>query len=283
MEEEPALEAPEEPDPEDPEPEPETTWPTVRLTAATVPVMVDLRVASVRLVCAVVTCVLAEVTDAWSESSWLVVAVPLATSVACLACAAVRVALAESSWACSAEDPMVARVSPLLTLSPAVTLTEVTWPETPKSRSAVAPGWMVPDAATVCCIVPVVMETVSVVTVRGAAADDLRVASQTPTPAPAAASTTMTTMATTIRLRPGRRRHPGGFASMTVTGPVGSPGPTASSVTLVLGICPKFNSSDLRKSRELPVNLPQLPRQPRPRPDQGQLRLRDRAAQGPRP
>ena len=57
-------EEPEEPD------EPVTCWPTVRLTEATVPAMVEVRVASASAVCALVTWVWAESTLAWSEAIW---------------------------------------------------------------------------------------------------------------------------------------------------------------------------------------------------------------------
>ena len=48
-----------------------TCCPTARSTEATVPVMVETRSASARSVCAVVSWVWAEVTEAWSESIWL--------------------------------------------------------------------------------------------------------------------------------------------------------------------------------------------------------------------
>jgi hypothetical protein len=55
----PSEELPEADDPDDDAPEealdPVTCWPTVRLTAATVPAMVDVRVASLSEVCALVT------------------------------------------------------------------------------------------------------------------------------------------------------------------------------------------------------------------------------------
>ncbi len=56
-------------DPED-ELEPVTCWPTVRLTAATVPSMVEVKVASAREVWALDTWVWAESTLAWSEAIW---------------------------------------------------------------------------------------------------------------------------------------------------------------------------------------------------------------------
>ena len=77
-----------------PEPVPVTCWPTVRLTDATVPAMVDVSEASSRLVCAVESDDSAEVTEAWSESIWLVEA-PEASSLA-------RRSWAESSCACAA-------------------------------------------------------------------------------------------------------------------------------------------------------------------------------------
>jgi hypothetical protein len=59
----------------DPEPELllllDTCWPTLRSTEATVPAMVDVNEALVRLVWAVVSWDCAEVTDAWSDVIWL--------------------------------------------------------------------------------------------------------------------------------------------------------------------------------------------------------------------
>ena len=55
-----------------PEPVPVTCWPTVRLTEATVPAMVEVSEASFRLVCAVESEDSADVTEASSESIWLV-------------------------------------------------------------------------------------------------------------------------------------------------------------------------------------------------------------------
>jgi hypothetical protein len=50
--------------------EPDTCWPTVRLTAATVPSMVDVNVASAKEVWALATWVWAESTLAWSDAIW---------------------------------------------------------------------------------------------------------------------------------------------------------------------------------------------------------------------
>jgi hypothetical protein len=49
----------------------------------------------------------------------------------------------------------VARTVPWVTVCPAFTLTPVTWPETPKFRSAVVVGANVPEVATVWRIVPI--------------------------------------------------------------------------------------------------------------------------------
>ena len=92
----------------------------------------------------------------------------------------------------------MASVWPAVTVWPALTLTPVTVPETPKFRLACWAGAMVPDVATVCCMVPVVTLTVWVVICSPGAAE-LLVPSQMPMPAPTA--TTTTTAATMMFLR----------------------------------------------------------------------------------
>jgi hypothetical protein len=97
------------------EPEPEvvllldTCWPTLRLTEATVPAMVDVSEALARLVWAEVTWDCAEVTDAWSEVIWLDKAL-FDWSLDNLAWAALSEAWAESTVACRAEGSTVASV-----------------------------------------------------------------------------------------------------------------------------------------------------------------------------
>ena len=77
--------------PPPPVPVPVTAWPTVRLTEATVPEMVEVNEASARLVWAVVNDDSAEVTEASSESI-SVVEPPAASSAESRACAAARLA-----------------------------------------------------------------------------------------------------------------------------------------------------------------------------------------------
>ena len=78
---EPVLPEPVLPEPVLPEPVPVTCSPTVRLTGATVPEMVDVSEASLSAVWALDSDDSAEVTAAWSESIWVVVA-PAASSAA---------------------------------------------------------------------------------------------------------------------------------------------------------------------------------------------------------
>ena len=112
----PAAEAPDPPapDPPPPLPVPVTDWPTVRLTEATVPEMVDVNDASARLVWAVVSDDSAEVTDASSESI-SVVEPPAASSLERRACAALRFAWAASTSEVSAVVPTVATTCPAVT------------------------------------------------------------------------------------------------------------------------------------------------------------------------
>ena len=85
------LEPGEEPEPVDPaeelelpfdpeeELDPATCWPTVRSTEATVPAMVEVKVASDSAVCALATWVWADATVAWSEAIWAADALPLSS------------------------------------------------------------------------------------------------------------------------------------------------------------------------------------------------------------
>ena len=93
-------------DPDD-ELEPETCWPTVRSTEATVPAMVEVKVASASAVCAVVTCVWDESTLAWSEAIWADDA-PAAWSEVSWAWSLARTAWAWARDAVSEESSMVA-------------------------------------------------------------------------------------------------------------------------------------------------------------------------------
>ena len=154
-----------------PVPVPVTCWPTVRLTEATVPAMVDVSAASLSAVWALESDDSAEVTAAWSESIVVVAALE--------ASSAARRASAEDSWACAAltssESAVVftvASTSPAVTVWPALTLTAVTVPDTPKLRLAWLAGSIVPELATVCWIVPVLTETVCVVTTRPVGVDE---------------------------------------------------------------------------------------------------------------
>ncbi len=93
----PKLLEPEPPEP--PDPEPVTCSPTVRLTEATVPEIVDVSEASARSVCADERADSADVTDASSESIW-VVSAPAASSLDNRAWADASCACAEltSAW-----------------------------------------------------------------------------------------------------------------------------------------------------------------------------------------
>ena len=168
------------------DPLPETCWPTVRLTEATVPAIVEVRLASARFCLAVVSCDCAEVTAAWSESIWLVDAAldSIAGQPGLIRrqCLAGRVHLVLEGGRLT-----VASVWPDVTFWPTATSTAVTWPDTAKDRSACDAGSMVPDADTVCLMVPVPTVTFWVVTDSGAAdaSDELfRVAAQVISHAP---------------------------------------------------------------------------------------------------
>lgn len=168
-----------------PEPPAETCCPTVRLTAATVPAMGAVMVASDSAVCAL--------------SSWFWAAVMEASSAATCA----EDALFDSSdvsfdwseasvdFACatlaeSDADCTVASACPAVTCWPTVAFTAVTWPATPKLRSLRCAGSIVPEEDTVCLSV-VVLAAIN--RYDGAAAG--RVTTQTVTPA---ATTTTTPM-----------------------------------------------------------------------------------------
>ena len=132
--------------------DPVTSWPTATFTEATVPAMVEDKVALARDVSAELSCDCADVTDDWSESIWLVDA-PEDWSLDSRAWAEERDALAESTDACSAVESNVARACPTATVCPGLTLTVVTRPLTPKFRFACVAGSMVPVVDTVCLIV----------------------------------------------------------------------------------------------------------------------------------
>src|SRR5581483_7484449 len=121
--------------PPPPLPVPLTSWPTVRLTEATVPEMVEVRDASARLVCAVEREDSADVTAASSESI-CVAAAPESRSLVSRSSAEATCALAASRSAWSAVVSMVARTCPGVTVWPALTSTAVTVPDTAKSRLA---------------------------------------------------------------------------------------------------------------------------------------------------
>ena len=72
-------------------------------------------------------------------------------------------------------ESTVARVCPLVTLSPAATLTDVTFPDTANARSDSTAGAIVPLVDTVSFIVPVVAATSAVVIVGPVDDTELRV------------------------------------------------------------------------------------------------------------
>ena len=162
----------------------------VRLTAATVPPIVDTSVASDSEVCALVTWVWAEAMLASSDAICADEAL-LVWSVASWAWSLARLAWASANDAESDESSMVASAWPSLTTCPTLTSTAVTRPDTPKLRLAWLAGSMVPVEETVLVMVPVeTVWTVVVVEMSGAALE-LLVANQVPTPA----ATTITTIA----------------------------------------------------------------------------------------
>ena len=96
------------------EPDPLTCWPTVRFTLATVPSMVDVRVASARSVWALVSWACDESTAAWSAASWAAEA-PSAWSDANFDWSRATVASAWATVACRVVSLMVASVWPAVT------------------------------------------------------------------------------------------------------------------------------------------------------------------------
>ena len=137
--------------PNQPVPVPVTCWPTVRLTEATVPAMVERQRGVVEGGLRLESEDSAEVTDAWSESIWV--------------CAGARGLVARrgglgriASWACAAVDVLRRGRScrpwpapgPAVTVWPALTFTAVTVPDTAKFRLAWLAGSIVPELATVC-------------------------------------------------------------------------------------------------------------------------------------
>ncbi len=127
--------------------------------------------ASFRLVCAVETDDSAEVTEAWSLSSWLVDASD-DSSLESLSWADVSCSCAAFKSSESAVVATVAKTCPALTVWPAFTSTAVTAPETAKLRFAWLAGSIVPELVTVDWIVPVVTGTVMVVMESPPAGDE---------------------------------------------------------------------------------------------------------------
>jgi hypothetical protein len=115
--------------------DPLTCWPTARSTEATVPAMVEVRVASANDVWALVTCVSAEATLASSEAIWAADA-PSAWSVESWDWSRASVAWAWARVADSEVLSTVARGCPTVTVCPAVTSTALTRPLTAKLRLA---------------------------------------------------------------------------------------------------------------------------------------------------
>ena len=165
-------------------------WPTVRSTEATVPEMVDTSAASVTSAWAVATWVWAEAMLALSRAIWVAEAAA-ASSVASCAWSLASVAWAWARVASNAVGSTVASVCPALTTCPAATSTAVTRPATAKLRLAWLAGSIVPVAATVWVIVPVVTVWTEVVVVMpGVAAPEFLVANQVPIPAPTSTTAT---------------------------------------------------------------------------------------------
>ena len=166
----------------------------VRLTEATVPAIVDVSEASLRLVCAVDREDSADVTDASSESIGLVDALGR------LVARQPVLGGGELGLGRSRRPPWRAVVStvastcPAVTVWPAFTSTAVTVPETAKLRLAWLAGSRVPELATVCWMVPVVAVTVTVVTVSPVAVDDPDVNQRVSPTAAAIRTTTAPTM-----------------------------------------------------------------------------------------
>ncbi len=173
-------------------PEPVTCWPLVRFTEATVPAMVEVSEASLRLVWAVESEDSAEVIDASSVSIWLAAA-PAASSLASRSSAAVNWACAALTSSERAVVPTLARICPAVTVCPAFTQTASTVPGTAKFKLAWLAGSRVPELATVCWMVPVVTGTVTVVTESPTGVEELEVSQRV---SPTAAAMTMTAIPT---------------------------------------------------------------------------------------
>src|ERR1700722_9615531 len=191
--------------PELPElPAPDTSWPTDKLTAATTPVIGDVRLASARACLASVTWFSAAVTAVSSAVSCAAVtADPAAWSDDSFAASDASVASACATLADSEAELTFASTFPAVTFCPTVTSTEVTCPDVAKLRFACWAGSIVPVDETVCRSVVDAAATSSKV---GVAAEDPWLC-QIPTPAPT--STTTTPPARTTRcLRLVRRTSP---------------------------------------------------------------------------
>ena len=149
-----------------------TTDPPSTLTVATVPLIGDFSVAPVSAVFAAVTELFAVETFALSAESWASVVVLLSSALA-----RVDWALASVAWACASDDfsdsvSMVARTSPLLTLSPTDPRTDVTSAADVKLTSSSSAGASVPVVETDSRTVPVEAATSLVVTPACAWAPD---------------------------------------------------------------------------------------------------------------
>ena len=116
------------------------------------PEMVEVSEASLRFVWALESDDSAEVTEASSVSIVLVEALA-ASSVERRSSAEVSCAWAALTSSERAVVPTVASTWPAVTVWPAFTSTAVTVPETPKLRFAWLAGSIVPELATVCCMV----------------------------------------------------------------------------------------------------------------------------------
>ncbi|GHF86934.1 hypothetical protein GCM10017566_71010 [Amycolatopsis bartoniae] len=169
-----------------PDPPAETCCPTVRLTAATVPAMGEVSVASESAVCALSSWFWAAVIDA-SSASICAEDAPFDWSDDSFDWSEARLDLACATLADSDADCTVASACPAVTCWPTVTFTAVTCPDTPKFRSLRCAGSIVPDDETVCFNVVVLAATSRY---DGAAAGRV----STHVVIPAATSTTTTTV-----------------------------------------------------------------------------------------
>ena len=127
-------------------PDPLTASPVATLTAATVPAIGEVRLASASDSCALESLLVAEATWACAAAYWAVSELEVADSVAF---AASRLACAESTDACRSDGSTVANTCPAVTLLPTCAETDVTVPETANDRSASCAGSIVPLAVTV--------------------------------------------------------------------------------------------------------------------------------------